>query len=335
MPPGARCGHAPPTSWAPEDMARIGLVLGAGGVVGHAFHVAVLKALADARDWDPREAQLIVGTSAGSHVASYLRAGMSVQDLYARLVDEPLSAEGQALVGRAGPPVEVPAPRTRTLGMTAPRLVLRGALSPLRTRPSAMLAAAMPEGRVSLDPFAARIRWLHGDTWPRERIWLTAVGLDDGRRVVFGRPGAPGADVGSAVAASCAVPGWFMPVEIGGRRYIDGGVHSPSNLDLVAGEDLDLVIVSSPMSVARGHWRPSAAVNARGSLRLLLATEATRVRMHGTPVVAFQPVGGDLDAMGLNGMDARHRADTLRRVYRSTRQRLVRPRTRERLALLC
>lgn len=315
-------------------MARIGLVLGAGGVVGHAFHVAVLKALADAQGWDPRKAEIIVGTSAGSHVAAYLRAGMSAQDLYARLVDEPLSAEGQELVGRAGPPVEVPAPRTRSLGMTAPRLVLRGALSPLRTRPSSVLAAALPEGRVSLDPFAARIRWLHGDSWPQDRLWLTAVDLEDGRRVVFGRPGAPVTDVGLAVAASCAVPGWFMPVGIAGRRYVDGGVHSPTNLDLVADQDLDLVIVSSPMSVTRGHWRPRAAVNARGSLRLLLATEATRVRLHGTPVVAFQPFSGDLDAMGLNGMDTRHRAETLRRVYRSTRQRLLRPRTRDRLALL-
>lgn len=315
-------------------MARIGLVLGAGGVVGHAFHVAVLKALADAQGWDPRTADIIVGTSAGAHVAAYLRAGMSAPDLWARLVDEPLSAEGQAVVGRAGPPVEVPAPRTRTVGMTAPRLVLRGALSPLRTRPSSVLAAAIPEGRVSLDPFAARIRWLHGDAWPQQPLWLNAVDLEDGRRVTFGRPDAPTTDVGRAVAASCAVPGWFVPVDIGRRRYIDGGVHSPTNLDLVADADLDLVIVSSPMSVARGHWHPRAAVNARGSLRLLLATEATKVRMSGTPVLAFQPVRGDLDAMGLNGMDTRHRADTLRRVYRSTRQRLLRPRTRDRLAVL-
>lgn len=315
-------------------MPRIGLVLGAGGVVGHAFHVAVLKALSDELRWDPRAADVIVGTSAGSHVAAYLRAGMSAPDLFARLVDEPLSAEGQALVARAGPPVEVPAPRTRTMGMTAPRLVLRGALSPLRSRPSAVLAAALPEGRIPLDPFAARIRWLHGETWPAQRLWICAVALDDGRRVVFGRADAPIADVGSAVAASCAVPGWFQPVSVAGRRYADGGVHSPTNLDLLADEDLDLVVVSSPMSVARGHWRPRAAVNARGSLRLLLTAEAARVRADGTPVVAFQPTAADLDAMGLNGMDTRNRTETLRRVYRSTRQRLLLPRTRDRLALL-
>ena len=35
-----------------------------------------------------------------------------------------------------------------------------------------------------------------------------------------------------AVAASCAIPGFYHPVEIDGRRYVDGGMRSTSNLDL-------------------------------------------------------------------------------------------------------
>ena len=71
----------------------------------------------------------------------------------------------------------------------------------------------------------------------------------------FGRIGAPETDVATAVAASCAVPWLFAPVEVGGVRYVDGGVYSPTNLDLMAGLDLDLVIVVSPMSVARHPTR--------------------------------------------------------------------------------
>ena len=54
--------------------------------------------------------------------------------------------------------------------------------------------------------------------------------------------------VGTAVAASCAIPGFYRSVRIGDRRYVDGGVHSTSNLDLLAGEGLDLVICLNPTS---------------------------------------------------------------------------------------
>jgi len=37
-------------------------------------------------------------------------------------------------------------------------------------------------------------------------LWIAAVGLDDGERVMFGRPGDPVTDVPTAVAASCALP---------------------------------------------------------------------------------------------------------------------------------
>jgi predicted acylesterase/phospholipase RssA len=63
-------------------MTRIGLVLGAGGVVGHAFHAGALAALEDETGWDPRSADVIVGTSAGSVVAALLRAGFRTHDLY-------------------------------------------------------------------------------------------------------------------------------------------------------------------------------------------------------------------------------------------------------------
>jgi NTE family protein len=46
----------------------------------------------------------------------------------------------------------------------------------------------------------------------------------------------------TAVAASCAVPGIWPPVTINGRRYIDGGVRSPTNADLAAGYDRILII---------------------------------------------------------------------------------------------
>ena len=89
--------------------------------------------------------------------------------------------------------------------------------------------------------------------------WAVACDYESGRRTPFGRVGSPRAEIGDAVAASCAIPGFFRPVKIGGRRYVDGGVCSVSNLDLVAGRGLDLVICLNPLTSRRRgrvrRWR--------------------------------------------------------------------------------
>src|SRR3954462_11873337 len=85
---------------------RIGLVLGAGGVVGQAFHAGVLAALEHDLGWDPRTADLIVGSSAGSDTGTRLRLGVPAPDLAAWAVEAPLSVEGAPLqeVLGGGPP---------------------------------------------------------------------------------------------------------------------------------------------------------------------------------------------------------------------------------------
>ena len=155
--------------------------------------------------------------------------------------------------------------------------------------------------------------------------------------MVFGRDGSPHASVGQAVAASCAIPGVFAPVPIGGGRYVDGGAHSPTNLDVVRGEKLDLVLVSSPMSAAGRGWRLSADLPFRQLCRLQLAREAGAVRRRGTHVITFQPSVEDQAAMGLNAMDparrgpvtARVRETTLRRLERLDRRGLLRALSRD------
>ena len=112
---------------------------------------------------------------------------------------------------------------------------------------------------------------------PHPNLWLVATDYQTGERVVFGRKGSPTADLADAVAASCAVPSFYSPVSIGGRLYIDGGVNSVSNLDLLAGESLDLVICLNPMSSRhqpRG-FKPLPRLG-RGPARAWAAASATR-----------------------------------------------------------
>jgi NTE family protein len=56
---------------------RVGLVLGAGGVLGGAWLVGALHALASETGWDPGSAEYVVGTSAGAMIAGLSASGVA------------------------------------------------------------------------------------------------------------------------------------------------------------------------------------------------------------------------------------------------------------------
>lgn len=291
--------------------ARVGLVLGAGGVAGGAFHAGVLAALEEHTGWDPRRAEVIVGTSAGSITGASLRAGLSASDVLARAQDRPLSADGRRLLRRV-PSIPQPPPLRAAREARAPAdlaaTLARAARRPLAARPWSVLAALLPEGSVSTAVISEGISALLAEPWPSASLWICAVRQSDGRRIVFGRGGTP-PPVADAVAASCAIPGFFRPVVIGGQAHIDGGVHSPTNADLLIDEEpLDLVVVSSPMS--RQGRRPRLAPDQamRTWSGALLDAEVLRLRRRRVPVVTFQPDDAVLAEMGSSAMDPARRA---------------------------
>lgn len=302
-------------------MARIGLVLGAGGIVGGAFHDGVLRALTEATGWDPRDAEVIVGTSIGSYAGAMLRGSGQTGRRAPNRARRPAAIAGDERArGRYAP--------------AAPGVALRALTRPGSVRPGAALSGLLPAGRTSFAGLGAEVDRVHAGGWPERPLWLPAVRLRDGQRVVFGTDDAPPASVGDAVAASCAIPGYATPVVIGGERYIDGGAHSTTNADLVAGLGLDLVIVSAPMGQARGAWSASSVLQGRGYMRWRLAAEARAVRRSGAAVIAFSPTPADLQVMGWNAMAAGRRSAVVERAYESARERLERSRWREMLAPL-
>ncbi len=309
------------------------LVLGGGGLTGQAFHLGVLGALMEETGYDGRHADLLVGTSAGSLVASTLAAGFSVPDQAAWMLGDPLSAEGARMLEVRKPAVAYDAdPLPRGRRPLAPLAILAAARRPWGIRPGAVASALIPAGRTTTEGIRRSIGPLHGNDWP-ESLRVCAIRARDARRVVFGAPGAPPADVGAAVAASCAIPGYFTPVRIGGQSYVDGGGHSPTNADVVLRDRPDLVVISSPMSFAPGHGgRPADAV-VRLAVRRYLAREVRRLRKAGSTVVVFQPSAADLAAMGLNPMKLLRGQQVLDTAATTVRHRLeARPELRDLLA---
>jgi NTE family protein len=305
---------------------KVGVVFSAGGTAGHAYHAGVLAALADVTGWDPREAEVVVGTSAGSAIAALLRGGMSARDIWARLAGEPLSEQGRRLIGgmpRVSLPSRPPAVSRGPFVPSAPELFMRAAAAPGRIRAGTLLAAALPEGQLDTEAYVHVFRPMFGRGWPDRALWICAVSLEDGRRVVFGREGAPATDVATAVAASSAVPAMIAPVTIGGVRYIDGGAHSATNADLVAGLGLDVVIVSASMSVHPRTVGMFPDLPMRLAVRARLAAERRRVARSGSRVLLIEPRSNELNAMGLNPMDPTRRSPIAHAVRESTRERMA------------
>jgi len=305
-------------------MSSIGIVLGAGGLTGQAFHAGVLAGVAEATGWDPRGADLVVGTSAGAGMGMYLRLGIGPADMLARLEGHPLSPAGQAVVDRFGEPGDwTQSTVAREWRPPHPQLLGRLLRAPWKVRPEALLGVAIPTGRKDTELWTSALRAGAGTVWPADPLWICAVRMDDACRVVFGRTGSPHTDVATAVGASSAIPGYFAPVTIHGRRYVDGGVHSPTNADVCRREDLDLVIVSSPMSISdpSGLRKPSRAL--RGHFRARLGLERRKLRNAGIASRAFQPSEEDLRVMGSQAMDDERTLAVARQARETTLRRLA------------
>ncbi len=316
---------------------RVALVLGSGGIVGGAYHAGVLKALHDTWGIDARTVDLIVGTSAGSITGVLTAAGLHPNDLFRRETGKRLSPTGAALLarGRAGRGTRRRLPSRSAVGVpAAPRALLSAVAHPGRASIGGLSAALMPRGTTPTDHVAGMVDGLIGTTWPdRPRLRICAVELATARRVVLGPTGDADLDLdldldhdhddcagddlegrarsvaatpAQAVAASCAVPAVFAPVTIDDRDYLDGGVHSADNLDLVGRTRYDLVIVSSPMSTRQPFSGALPLMAMREVARLQTARERRTID-RSTHVEILRPTTADLDAMGSNLLDPRRR----------------------------
>lgn len=317
--------------------ATVAMVLGAGGVVGAAWIAGALAAIAETTGFDPRRADLLVGTSAGASVSASLRQGFSAHDHYAQMTDRDLSPEGQRLAGEARPRV-LALPDPPSVSLTgwrpqAPAMALRS-LGRLRDRRMGIaLSGLAPAGSVPHRLVGDPIRRRQTAPWPDLPTWLCAVRLDDGALCVLGRDPDPEPDLATAVEASVAIPGYFEPVTIDGRRYVDGGARSVTNVDLVAGLGFDLVVVVAPMTAVPAavwppHRNPVRALHAR-----VLGAEVRAVRRAGTPVLVLQPTADDLAAIGPS-LSADSAAPAATAAHRSALRRLSLPDAADAVAIL-
>jgi NTE family protein len=322
---------------------KVGLVLGAGGVMGGAWLTGGLDALARETGWDPADADYVVGTSAGAMIGGLCASGIPpwfmVAHSYGETFEGVVDANGRPAsdADRSGGVVYRLDGGRPSLGPGSWRLALRTLRNPMRYTPSTVVIGWLPRGMISTEPLKRQIRHAVPSGWsPHPNLWIIACDYATGKRVALGREDAPDADLADAVAASCAIPGFYHPVEIGGRTYVDGGIRSTSNLDVLRGRDLDLVICLNPTS----SLHPIRALHPVAAFRLMmnresgrrLGSEAKKLRAEGTEVVLIQPLHDDLVVMGNNLMSSRRRNEAIAIAQRTVAEQLHAPGVWELLA---
>ncbi|MGA0978775.1 MAG: patatin-like phospholipase family protein [Candidatus Nanopelagicales bacterium] len=311
---------------------RRGLVLGGGGILGGAWAVGALQAIDEVHGIDPRDFDVIVGTSAGSVLGALIGAGVSIDALRDHQRGEPITQgplagylwDYETATGGRRPSM----PRLRGPGSV--RLMASSLRHGLKMPPTAVLSAFMPVGNGSLERVGHLIDALtpYGEWSPHQALWVVAMDYEAGHRVVFGREDAPAAALADAVMASCAIPGWFEPVTIDERTYIDGGAWSATSADLLVGQALDEVYVVAPM-VSFETDEPDSLLSRlerrwRGSVTRRCESEVDELREDGARVTVLGPGREDLEAMGGNIMDGRRRLEVLETSLRTSRRALER-----------
>jgi NTE family protein len=317
---------------------RTGLVLGAGGVLGAAWMTGALACLQD-RLADPLgDADVIVGTSAGSVLAAALRCRATVPEMVAWQRGEATGVlrESVVLAARDGPFPPLP-----HLRLGSPPLAWAALLQPHRVPPLVAASAWLPHGRGQHVALRALVDTLYrspgrtggtggtrgtdpGDapTWVRDHTWIAAVDYDTGQHVLFGQPGAPRASLPDAVVASCSIPGWYEPAVIGGRRYVDGGVRSATSLGVLAGTDVQEVYVLAPLASTQADHPFQPHLRIERQIRQLITRAILRqarvLAAQGKRVTVLTPGPEDLAAMGINLMDPRRRQAVLETSFRTS-----------------
>jgi NTE family protein len=287
---------------------RVGLVLGAGGYLGAAWLAGALVALHEETGWDPRTADYVVGTSAGAIIGALCALGKAPAAIADRMAAPTSDDDGwwRAEHRRAWP-------GSPTLGIEALR-------HPRGQTAIGLLAGWLPRGRYSTLPLKQLMRGLAPGGWSeRPGVWVIACDYRTGARTVFRSESDRRVELADAVAASCAVPGVYCPVEIDGREFADGALRSSSNLDVVSGLDLDVVICLSPASA---HTADEPRRLRRPASRRV-AREAAIVAGAGIDVTLIEPTRRDVQAIGWNQL-ARNRApEVVHTAVATTREQIL------------
>jgi NTE family protein len=258
------------------------LVLGGGGTTGIGWEMGIILGLHDG-GIDVIDADLVVGTSAGSVVGAQITSGLTLETLYARQI-QPLEETKEQIV-----PFDISKVwPVFTAGSGAP-----DAQTARARIGAAALAAKTSPWEERLEIITSR---LPVQEWPnKQRLVITSVDAQTGEWVMFDRDA--GIPLALAVSASCAVPGVYPPATIKDHRYIDGGMRSGTNADIAKGYQRVLVLRAETFDVS--IWDPQHTTPF-----MTFADELAALEQAGSQILVITPDEASAAARGPNPLDS-------------------------------
>jgi len=264
-------------------MVKTALVLGGGGALGVSWETGLLAGL-QRQGFDVTGADLIVGTSAGSIVATQIAQGRELSYL--------LQEHQTGAIGTRTPldfdPVNLMAVFAKWTSFTD--------MTPEACAEVGAMAMASKTAKEE-DWVASFTDFIEPD-WPDRDLRLCTVDAESGEFRYWTRDSL--VDMRKAVASSCSVPGLLPCVHIDGHVYQDGGVRSGTSADIAAGYDNILVV--APIGVRDDSIDPL--------LGRITRREVDELRKQGSTVELVFPNKKTMDIMGINRMDSTKRGVT-------------------------
>ncbi len=269
-----------------------GLVLGGGGITGIAWETGLLHGLAE-RGVDLTTADRIVGTSAGSIVGAQVTSDIGLEELYRRQLLAPaVLGDGEVDVASIG--------LGTVVAFVLSLVQARGDLTRFGRVLGARAVRSAARGRTPTieERYAQVAKRIGGLTWADRDLVVAAVDIATGELMTFGpRSSRPEVSLEDAVNASCAVPCVYPPIPIGDAVYVDGGVRSGSNADLMDGCSRVVALTPADRSV--------------GPLR----TAGQQLGALGVDHLVITPDESSLTAIGKNVLDPAARPPSARAGY--------------------
>lgn len=267
------------------------IVLSGGGAVGIAWQTGLVAGLS-AEGVDVSKADFVVGTSAGSAVGAQIALGRDMSKALERFARSTTASAPRPGAPRQGAASGSPERLQNLFAIMAKAMAEDG--DPAKAR-AALGRYALEAKTVTEEQFLLGFGYLADERWPRA-FSCTAVDAESGQFMVWNE--ASGVDLVRAVGSSCAVPGLFPPITLGGRRYMDGGMRSGTNADLAKGHDRVLILTlmgTSAAGAADGEGNPRLERMRRSRER-----ELSVLRDSGAGI---ESVGPDAEAAAIMGMD--------------------------------
>jgi len=227
-----------------RPQAKLSLILAGGGITGAMYEFGALQALDHffAGSFTVNDFDIYVGTSGGAVVAALIANGVPPGEVGRAIIhntdsllnfkqDDILEIDWQ----------EIKSSLLKALRMV-PALVRFYRRNPKQFSLARLVYALeenLPPGLYSLAKYQTYLRRLLAragcvnsfEALKRE-LYIPAVHLDTGERVLFGTPGWRDVPISDAIAASSALPLYFQPVTIRGLDFVDGGVGRVAHVDL-------------------------------------------------------------------------------------------------------